>query len=117
MTRITRSADCGNSPKNKLVEELAIAIETGAPEASSLADDLRWDRADGTALSGRDAVTAAMAAVAAPEEIVIERIASHGKVGSALGRSGSKTFAHFFEFASAAAKTVARIESFSKTEQ
>ncbi len=29
MTRISRSGDCGNSPKNKLLKELAIAIARG----------------------------------------------------------------------------------------
>jgi hypothetical protein len=27
MTRVDRSADCGNSPKNKMAEEIAVALE------------------------------------------------------------------------------------------
>ena len=117
MTTIQRSADCGNSPKNKLVEDLAIAFETGTPETDVLAGDVRWNRADGHCLSGSAAVSDGIASTTPPGNLVIERVSSHGKVGSALGRADSRTFAHFFEFASAAAKAVVRIDSFSKAER
>jgi hypothetical protein len=116
MTTIQRSADCGNSPKNKLVEDLAIALETGAPDIDALAGDVRWNRADGDCRSGSAAVSDSIAGTTAPGSLVIERVSSHGKVGSALGRADNRTFAHFFEFASAAAKSVVRIDSFSKAE-
>jgi len=117
MTRITRSPDCGNSPKNKLVEDLAIALEMGTPDFGVLADDVRWNRADGHCLSGHAAVADGIAGTTAPGELVIERVSSHGKVGSALGRADNRPFAHFFEFASAAAKAVVRIDSFNKAER
>ncbi|TWU55845.1 hypothetical protein Poly59_21480 [Rubripirellula reticaptiva] len=29
MTKVTESGDCGNSPKNHVVQNIAIALETG----------------------------------------------------------------------------------------
>ena len=39
MTKLNRSSDCGNSPKNKVVEDIGIALERGDTEfLSSIID-------------------------------------------------------------------------------
>jgi hypothetical protein len=47
MTDVIRSGDCGNSPKNVLVESLSIALATGDIGGGSR-DDRRPRRCNGT---------------------------------------------------------------------
>ena len=99
MVRITGSKDCGNSPKNAFVQEVAVALESGdRPEGMF---------ARGTDLPRRDP----------PEEIVIDHAIAHGKVGAASGVSrmpggAERRFAYVVEFTSAKAAQVARVQAY-----
>ena len=112
MTQIRHSDDCGNSPKNKAVEALAIGLEGGPwPDEVSLIETV-WTRADGGRVVGPEAIRGA--AGASPVSIRIEHVTTHGKVGAVTGRCDGHVFAHVFTFTSAAAKQLASIDSFRK---
>jgi ketosteroid isomerase-like protein len=61
-TEIERSKDCGNSPKNQLVEDLAIALSTGDHRTVSrlVTDDAQWTIVGGSAFRGREAILQAI---------------------------------------------------------
>lgn len=116
MTEITGSPDCGNSPKNRLVQNLAVALETGQPPGCSLADDVNWHRPVGI-LSGREPVMEALSGVTMPRAVTIHHAIAHGKVGAAngvtrLADGSERRFCHVFRFTSAAARAVDEITSY-----
>lgn len=117
MTKIHGSKDCGNSPKNKFVQKMAIALETGEVELEDFSDDVVWERSVGLSVTGRDALTVELAARPAPAALTIEHAISHGKVGTASGEvtlaSGERRrFSHVLEFTSVKANCVSVIKSY-----
>ncbi|WP_417578689.1 hypothetical protein [Pelagibacterium sp.] len=100
--KITRSADCKNSPKNAFVEELVIGLFTGANLATHLQD--------GAALPG---VPEGVSAVDITHAI------SHGKIGAANGTMTvggvQQPFAIFIEFSSTKATLVKSLSLYSIT--
>ena len=58
MTKIMRSKDRGNSPKNQLVENLAIALAMSDVRtiADLVADDVQWNIVGGKVFHGRETV-------------------------------------------------------------
>ena len=115
MTRVTRSGDCGNSPRNTAAETLALALEGGEWVADLLDEDSRWNPATGRARIGADAIRKAAKRLA-PDAIRIERVATHGAAGAVSGVTDGKAFAHVLTFTTAAGKRIATIDSFRKTE-
>tara|TARA_B100001179_G_C18472188_1_gene351907 strand:- start:193 stop:546 length:354 start_codon:yes stop_codon:yes gene_type:complete len=113
MAKISHSADCGNSPKNKAVADLAIAIEGGPWSDQPIGDETVWVTANSKSLKGLEAIKE-VAEKRQPKSISIERVATHGKVGAASGISDGQSFAHIITFSSASAKEVAAIDSFRK---
>lgn len=115
MTAIKHSKDCGNSPKNKLVQEFAIALETGRVH-DAFTDGVIWRRTSKSTLEGKQALLAALARAVPPEKLTIEHAIAHGKVGVASGASQSagktRRFCHVFELASASGDRVAAIASY-----
>ena len=116
-TKVEGSGDCGNSPKNKLAQDIAVGLETGALSADLLADDVVWQGPDGKEIEGVEAVLTALGRVKAPKQIKVDHAISHGKVGAANGvttaRNGkARGFAHVIGFTSTSAKKVAEIWSY-----
>lgn len=117
MTRIIRSADCGNSPKNKIVEDIAVALETRDINfLSTILDyDAVWNYVDGTATTA-ETILNQVSAQDKPTSLTIDRVMSHGKVGAVNGViSQGKTkrrFCHVIEFTSVKCNQVRRIESY-----
>src|SRR5699024_9228994 len=106
MMELRRSKDCGNSPKNKLVEDIAIALETGDIEflSSILAHDAEWGYVGGTAVATKG-ILDHVDTLSTPTELSVRRVMSHGKVGAANGtvayEGGSRLqFCHVLEFTS-----------------
>ncbi len=116
MTRIVSSPDCGNSPKNLLAQEIAIALECGeAPEA--LSETCAWQMSCGTHLTGKTAIEQALRDQARPATLTVHHALSHGKVGAASGEAKLedgrvRRFCHIFEFSTAAGRSVKAISSF-----
>lgn len=116
-TRIEGSADCGNSPKNKLAQDIAVGLETNDLDADLLGDEVVWRTSDGQEIAGADAIIAALGKLAAPKKVSVDHAISHGKVGASNGvtttaNGDAQGFAHVITFTSTSAKKIARIESY-----
>ncbi|EEW60970.1 conserved hypothetical protein [Ruegeria sp. TrichCH4B] len=117
MTRIQASKDCGNSPKNRFVQAIAIALETGNATLEDYAEDIIWKRATETPLRGKTAFLGALAAREKPAAVIVEHAISHGKVGAAsgevnLGGGAKRRFCHVVEFASVMGDRVTTLKSY-----
>ena len=114
MTRITRSADCGNSPKNAAVEDIAVILEGGGEwSGDAFGESTVWALANGTLVEGADGIRDARRI--APGEIRIVHAIAHGKVGAASGVTDGESFAYILTYTSAGMKRLARIDSYRKT--
>ena len=115
--RIQGSRDCGNSPKNRFVQDFAIAIESGDPVPDSVSETIVWEGVSQEPITGSAAFAAALKRRRAPQGITIEHAISHGKVGAAcgtvLGANGEeRRFAHVFEFTNTKANCVAVVRTY-----
>ena len=113
MIRITRSADCGNSPKNAAVEEIAIMLEGGEWSGHAFGESTVWALADGSLVEGPDGIRETRRI--APKEIRIDHAIAHGKVGAVSGVTDGEAFAYILTYTSASMKRLARIDSYRKT--
>ena len=52
MVKIKEAEDCGNSPKNRLVQDVAVAFETGDLSDDIFDDALEWRRNDAAPVVG-----------------------------------------------------------------
>ena len=116
MTQIQECRDCGNSPKNKFVQDVAISLEVGEVKSNVLDNDVVWYGKTDKPIEGIKSVEEQLADQTKPSAIVIEHAISHGKVGAASGEvtlaNGRKRrFSHVFEFTNTKAKCVASINS------
>ena len=121
MTEIVKSKDCGNSPKNLLVQELAVSIERADRAAFSrcISENIAWAYQGRSPVVGRASASELLESMRsqAPLMIEVEHAISHGRVGAANGTvqlaSGTRIgFCHVIEFASVKGDRVARITSY-----
>jgi hypothetical protein len=121
MTRVVKSDDCGNSPKNALVQEIAIAISKLdlKPVIDRINGDATWQILGATRLVGASAISAHLATGRAPKPkaVVVLHALSHGRTGAANGTvtfaDGSvRDFCHVFEFTSASGDRVSAISTY-----
>lgn len=117
MPRIAGSGDCGNSPKNKFVQDAAIEIESGRIVPAHFSENVIWERSTEPPVRGRQALIPALATRTKPVAITVDHAISHGKTGAASGEvtlpNGEKRrFSHVFEFTNAKAVCVAVIKSY-----
>ncbi|WP_319520237.1 hypothetical protein [uncultured Martelella sp.] len=115
--KINGSRDCGNSPKNRIVQDIAVAIETGDLPESAVTDSTVWHRADGSKLKGAASLRCALDEVLPADSIIVDHSISHGKAGAANGVSvladgRTRRFCHVVEFTSVKATTIAEINSY-----
>ena len=102
MTKLRRSGDCGNSPKNLFAEDFAIALFTGDREALGR-----------TAAEGLDLGKLPEP----PVEMSIDHVVTHGKAGAVNGTlvakdGGSEGFCLVLTFASAKADRVSKVQRY-----
>lgn len=117
---IVRINDCGNSPKNQLVESLTIALLTGALQIQSdiVTEDAQWNIVGGKVLYGREAILAEMETIHSSSilKLSVEHAISHGKAGAVNGEIQYETakegFCFFFEFASIKGTSICQITSY-----
>ena len=117
MTDIQGSKDCGNSPKNKFVQDVVIALETGEFLSDGFSDKLVWYKNSDQALEGKTAIVSVLKGAAKPTSITVDHAISHGKVGAANGKltlanGHTRRFAHIIEFTSTKGNKVAVIKSY-----
>jgi hypothetical protein len=120
MTRVVRSKDCGNSPKNQLVEDLAVALSTGdrGTVARLVTDDAQWRVIGGNTLRGREAVLQAIEHVDRGSIVMLTvwHVITHGKSGAVNGTiqnaDGTREFCDVFEFESAKGTSISQVTSY-----
>ena len=117
MTEIKGSKDCGNSPKNKLVQDIAIGLAVGEIVPELIHDDIVWQRTGDEGVSGREDLMNMLVNQAAPESITVDHAVSHGKVGAASGEvvlanGHRRRFCHVIEFTSVKATCISAITSY-----
>ena len=119
MTRVELGPDCGNSPKNRLLQDLTLAIARANTSeiATFLTADALWLPVGRKPVEGTDTVIKALTRYGPATKVTIEHVISHGKTGSVSGvvTFGHKQrgFCHVFEFSSAKATHVCRMTSYS----
>ena len=117
MTKINRSADCGNSPKNKMVEDIGIALERGDAEllSSILDPEVVWSYSSSMTTTA-EKILDVLSTLDKPATLTIDHVMSHGKVGAVNGCSergrDEQRFCHIIEFTSTKCNGVKRIESY-----
>jgi hypothetical protein len=86
MPELKLSADCGNSPKNQFVEQLAVALLLGdrATLEASLSENLLYERAGDETSLGKAELLAGkhLPADETLASLEIEHVLSHGRVGA-----------------------------------
>jgi hypothetical protein len=119
MTEIRRSKDCGNSPKNQLLQNLVLAFaRADVSQISELVtSDVRWLPVGRNPVSGAEAIAKAITHYGPATRITIDHVISHGKAGAVngvieFGRE-RRAFCYVFEFGSAKGSNVCGITSYS----
>jgi len=121
MTKIIESDDCGNSPKNQLLQRLTIAIATGATRAAldSVTDDIHWTMAGQPPIDGKAAFADALTQTIkrSVRELTIAHVVNHGKAGAVNGTSNltngqTRAFCNMFAFSTTKGTAVKAITSY-----
>ena len=117
--KLTLSKDCGNSPKNELVQDVAVALATRDVERlrSAVTADIQWDIVGVESFEGLDDFLTRVAQESVAEQLEVDRVLSHGKSGAVNGRligpgEVERRFCHVIRFRSAKGTAVDRITSF-----
>lgn len=119
--RIQRSGDCGNSPKNRLLEALTVALLAGdAARVTALTSaSVRWRMPNRPPVEGQAAVvaTAVRERAKAGRTLTIHHVVSHGRAGAVTvslqrGRHAALEWCLFFTFATAAGRAVDSITTY-----
>lgn len=110
------SKDCGNSPKNKFVQDVAVAMECGEAMPDAFSEDVTWEQ-PAQPIFGKDAVLDYLGSLTKPTSVTVQHAISHGKVGAASGEvtleNGQiRRFCHMFEFTNSKANCVAVVRSY-----
>lgn len=117
-TKVIKSKDCGNSPKNASAEEFVIAVVTcNSPKVSKWShDDIEWQISRDETIQGKNEILKALRLRKnkVPTRLTIQTVVTHGKAGAVNGTAQFKdkeavAFCYFIEFASASAKAVKKI--------
>lgn len=87
MTKIIESGDCGNSPKNQFAQSLSIAIarcdSVYLQEVAT--EDVAWSIIGRQLIEGKEALAQALDAASQVDELIIDRVVTHGKAGAVNG--------------------------------
>jgi len=119
--RVTRSGDCGNSPKQKLLEDLTVALALADQQLleALTVPDLVWTQVGRRPVEGQSKVLQVLARQAPADEVSVERVVSHGRAGAVNGemtRDGKRTgFCHMFEFLNTKCTHVKAVKSYTQT--
>lgn len=111
------SKDCGNSPRNTFVQQIAVALETGRIAPEDFSESVIWESGSGQKVIGRQVMTEKLAARPTPATLTIEHAISHGKTGVACGQltfanGETRRFCYVFIFTSVKARCVSMIKSY-----
>lgn len=116
MTKIIRSKDCGNSPKNKFLEELEIALakrDVGFL-LKSVTDNIHWNIVGQKSVRGTEELSETLQRISHDSEvteIAIHHVVTHGKAGAVNGTKKNRDgktfdFCTVYEFSNAKGTSV-----------
>jgi hypothetical protein len=119
VTKLELSADCGNSPKNQLLQELTVAIARADAERilELVTKDVRWTPVGRKPVAGARSVSRALVRLGPATSLEVGHVVSHGRSGAvdgivAFGKK-KRSFCHVFEFGSAKGADVEAITTYS----
>lgn len=100
MTKIIRSEDCGNSPKNKFIENIEIAMAKNDTDflLSAIDSDIHWHIIGQKSVQGKNEFLETLTEIfqsSEVTEITINHVMTHGKAGAVNGsrkHKNGKTF-------------------------
>ncbi len=118
MTQVQGSKDCGNSPKNKFAQDVAVALECGETDPGAFSENVIWETPSTEQITGKRALLEHLRDRPKPSSVVVQHAITHGKVGAASGEvtfanGHTRRFCHVFEFTSAKANCIAVVRSYS----
>ena len=99
--QVIRSSDCGNSPKQKLLEDMSVALagaDVGLIDSLAV-PELVWLPVGKKPVEGQDAVLSAIRKSGPATEVAVERVVSHGRAGAVNGiiTRGGKHYAGLYK--------------------
>lgn len=115
---VKRCADCGNSPKNGFVEDVAVALLGADQDAASgkLARDAVLEIVGATLVAGRDEIVRGLSPA---DSLEVASVVSHGRAGAVSGiltrKGATARFSMVMRFTTAKADAVSLIEIYSPT--
>ena len=119
MTKITVSEDCGNSPKNILLQELTIAFAKRDAKSilQSATDEIKWRIVGDRLIEGKEDLAAALNGMEEIAELAVDHVVTHGKAGAVNGTritADGKTLSicDVFVFSNSKGTTVKEITSY-----
>lgn len=121
MFKVIKSKDCGNSPRNKTLEDFTISVAKGkyGPLKSLLSEETEWAVSGDKLLIGYKEIFQDFILFDPSEicEFQILQVMGHGRSGAVTGIATKKTgatvhFCHVFEFTSASAKMIKKISTY-----
>jgi hypothetical protein len=119
MTRFQLSEDCGNSPKNQLLQALTFAIARADAEqiVGFITKDIQWSPVGRKSISGAKSVSRALMRLGPATSLKIRHVVSHGRSGAvdgivAFGKK-RRAYCHFFEFGNAKGTNVSGMTTYS----
>ena len=121
MTKIIVSEDCGNSPKNILIQQATIAIAKRDVKFihDSATENIRWNIVGDQLIAGKENLTEFLKQLKNDKvaSLTIHHIASHGKAGAVDGEQKLQTgemlaFCNVYEFGNTKGSLLSEITSF-----
>lgn len=117
MTKLNRIGDCGNSPKNKMLEDIGIALEMRDCEYLStiLDSEAVWSFSR-SIMTTSEQILDTLTAQDKPAAMTVCHALCHGKIGAVNGYAkrgkSEQHFCHIIEFTSTKCNRVKRIDSY-----
>lgn len=121
MTRVIISEDCGNSPKNNLIQQFAVAIARRDEKfiLDTVTDTIRWNIVGGRLIEGKSGLSEFLKQSKNNKVslLTIHHIASHGKAGAVDGTQKLMdgellAFCDIYEFGNSKGTTISEITSY-----
>jgi len=121
MTKVIVSEDCGNSPKNLLVEKTSIALARGDSKFlfDRVTDNIQWNVVGRRLIEGKENLTDALEKIRKDKvaEIIIQHVSTHGRAGAVNGtkkleNGKSFAFCDVYEFSGAKGTSIKGITSY-----
>ena len=121
MTRVIRSEDCGNSPKNIFVQDITIAFAKGDTTflLDNVTDDIRWDIIGNKLVQGKDELAKVVEQMKKEKAIklTVHHVATHGKSGAVNGTTKlndgkTREFCNVYEFSNSKGEAIREITSY-----